>query len=93
MTLLALDLPPTFVASWRFQPEDGFQDRAYSVPLDRLAAARRGTSGVEACSKRMTDAPKSFRTLPEISALSYPCDERFSFRFSVEYLRKDLTCY
>lgn len=94
MTLLALDPPPTIVASWSSQPKDGFQDKAFSVSLDRLADARRGTSGVEACSKRMTDARTVFQdALAEISALSYPCDERFSFRFSVEYLRKDLNCY
>jgi hypothetical protein len=42
----------------------------------------------------MTDARTTFQdTLAQITALTYPCDSGFSFRFSVEYLKRGRICY
>jgi hypothetical protein len=42
----------------------------------------------------MTDARTAFQdTLAQITALTYPCDSGFSFRFSVEYLKRGRICY
>ncbi|MBY3299065.1 hypothetical protein HFO10_24630 [Rhizobium laguerreae] len=42
----------------------------------------------------MTDARTAFQdTLAQLTALTYPCDDGFSFRFSVEYLKRGRICY